>query len=117
MTFYDSTGRAVAYTDDRETIYLFSGEPVAYLFEGMVYTFKGSRIGFYSNGWIRDNTGKCVFYTEHAIGGPIRPIRQIKPLKGIKGIKPIRSIRHTSLVRPMEQNVWSGLSGERFFIL
>lgn len=32
MTFYSREGAPIAYTEDNETIYLFTGEPVAYLY-------------------------------------------------------------------------------------
>ena len=41
MTFYDINGRAVAYRDDGESIYLFTGEPVAYIYGNLVYTYNG----------------------------------------------------------------------------
>ncbi len=116
MTLYDSNGRAVAYSDDGETIYLYSGYPVAYLFGKMVYAFSGNQLGTMNNGWIRDNRGLCVFFTEDAIGGPIRPRKQIKPIKGIKRIKPIKGIRHIPRIKPVDQNRWSNSSGERFFM-
>ena len=36
MTFYDSTGRAVAYTEDNENIFLFNGVRVAYKYGNLV---------------------------------------------------------------------------------
>ena len=56
-TFYDSNGRHVAYTEDDVHIYLFSGEPVAYLDNGSVYSFSGRHLGWFENGCIRDNNG------------------------------------------------------------
>lgn len=61
MTLYDYSGRAVAYSDDGETIYLFNGAPVAYFYGDMVYGFTGQQLGTIKNGWIRDNKGLCVF--------------------------------------------------------
>lgn len=115
MTFYDCFGRAVAYSDDNETIYLFNGMPVAYFYGDMVYEFRGQQLGTIKNGWIRDNRGLCVFFTENACGGPAKPVKQIMPIKSVKRIKPLKSVRHMPYAKPMDQNGWSNLSGERFF--
>ena len=116
MTLYDYTGRAVAYSDDGETIYLFNGAPVAYFYRDMVYGFGGQQLGTIRNGWIRDHRGYCVFFTDNSVGGPVKPIKQIKPIKCVKQIKPIKHIRHVPYVRAVDQIGWSNLSGESFFL-
>lgn len=80
MTLYDYSGRAVAYSDDGETINLFNGMPVAYIYGDMVYGFRGQQLGIIKNGWIRDNSGLCAFFTENAYDGPAKPAKQIKPI-------------------------------------
>ncbi len=116
MTLYDSSGRAVAYCDDGDTIYLFNGVPVAYFFGEKIYEFRGRHLGSISNGWIRDNKGSCVFFTENAIGGPKRPLKQIKPIKNVKHVKPVKGVRHAPYIKPIDKISWSNLSGERFFL-
>ncbi len=116
MTLYDYSGRAVAYSDDGETIYLFNGIPVAYFYGSNVFGFKGHQLGTINNGWIRDNSGLCVFFTENAYGGPVKPIKHIKPVKGVKHVKPVKSIRHTSSQKSTDKIGWSTMSGERFFL-
>ena len=59
MVFYNSTGRAVAYTDDNENIFLFNGIPVAYFYGNLVYSYRGVQLGRFENGWIRDKKGCC----------------------------------------------------------
>lgn len=116
MTFYSSTGRAVAYCDDGEHIFLYTGEPVAYLYSGAIYGYNGGFYGWFENGWIRDLNGYCVFFTEDADGsGPIEPIKNICPIKGIEGIKPIKLIRQIEPIKSINQIGWSDLSGEQFF--
>ena len=117
MTFYDSTGRAVAYTEDNENIYLYSGTPVAYLYGNLVYNYKGTQLGIFENGWIRDKRGNCAFFTDVARGsGPIKPIKQVKPVKGLKQLRPIKGIRHIPVVKAIASLSWSSLSDERFFL-
>ena len=77
--------------------------------------FDGYHLGRLKNGWIRDNKGFCVFFTENAIGGLIKPLKQLMPIKSIKRIKPIKSIRHIPCIKPIDQLAWSNLSVEQFF--
>lgn len=116
MTFYDSNGIAVAYSEDNENIYLYNGKPVAYLFNGLVYRFNGTQLGRFENGWVRDKMGYCVFFTENAKGnGPIKPAKHIKPIKEAKQIKPIKRIRHVPAIKVANNLTWSSFSGLSFF--
>ena len=116
MTFYNSEGRAVAYTEDNEHIYLFNGIPVGYFWGDLIYSFGGKQLGRFENGWIRDKKGLCVFFTENAQGsGPIRPVKHVRPVKGVKRIKPIKGIRQIASVKAANLMGWSSISGERFF--
>lgn len=49
ITFYNKNGKAIAYLSERddETIYLFNGTLVAYIYDCCVYSFKGKHIGWY----------------------------------------------------------------------
>ena len=60
-TFYDRNGKPIAYTEDDEYIFLFTGEPVAYLYDNTVYGYNGRQFGWFENGWVRDLHGSCVF--------------------------------------------------------
>ncbi len=71
MTLCDQTGQPIAYVEDDGSIYLFSGEPIAYLDGGSVWSYSGKHLGWFDSGLIRDNSGDTVFFTENASGGPI----------------------------------------------
>ena len=115
MIFYNEHGKAIAFSDDNEHIYLFSGQPVAYIFEDAVYNFNGKQLGWLERGWVRDLNGCCVFFSENANGsGPIKLIKQITPIKPIKQILPIKSIRNIKKIKPINQSSWSTLSGTFF---
>lgn len=116
MTFYSREGAPIAYTEDNETIYLFTGEPVAYLYEDAVYSFNGKQLEWFENGWIRDLSGYCVFFTENATGsGPIKPVKHVCPVKSVKHIKPIKSVRKVKRIKAIKQLGWSNLKGVLFF--
>ena len=114
-TFYDSNGSPIAYTEDNEDIFLYSGMPVAYLSDNSVYAYSGRHLGWFDNGWIRDNGGFCTFFTEEASGGPMKPMKQMKPMKGMKGMKPMKGMKQMKPMKPMDQLSWSSLSGVQFF--
>lgn len=116
MVFYDNHGRPTAYTEDDEHIYLFTGEPVAYLHTDAVYSYSGKQLGWFRDGWIRDLNGNCVFFTENTTGsGPLKPLKQLKPLKSLKRLKPLKALRELKRLRPLNRLSWSKLSGKQFF--
>jgi hypothetical protein len=115
ITFYNRQGGPTCYAIDDGHIYLFNGQPVAYFYEDSLYSYEGTHLGRYSNGWIRDNNGQCVFFNSDAKGGPIKPIKGIEPIKGIKGIKPIKGIKQIKPIKPIDSLSWSELSNDNFF--
>src|SRR5690606_531120 len=60
VPFVDDEGEYIAYLDTQrdDTIYLWSGEPVAYLYSSgtglLVYSFAGRHLGWYEDGILRD---------------------------------------------------------------
>ena len=64
ISIFDKSGNAQAYISKDLTIYLWSGEPVAYLNNSNdlwhVYGFNGKHLGWYINGIIYDNDGNAV---------------------------------------------------------
>lgn len=116
MVFYDNHGRPTAYTEDDIHIYLFTGEPVAYLDRDAVYGFNGHQFGWFENGWIRDLDGYCVFFTENATGsGPIKPVKHVCPVKCVKRVKPVKHIKRVRRIKAVKKLNWSQLSGVVFF--
>ncbi len=115
ITFYNQNGQPIAYTKDETHIFLFSGEPVAYFRNDSVYSYSGRHLGRFEDGWIRDNNGDCVFFTDFATGGPIKPTRRIKPIKSVKRVKPLKSVRQIKPIKPIKSLKWSLRSSEEFF--
>lgn len=115
ISFYDKNGKPIAYSEDDVHIFLFTGEPRAYIDGISIYSYPGKHIGWFIDGWIRDHSGNCVMFSEKASGGPIKPIKQIKPIKGIKQIKPIKRIKQIKPILPIKSLSWSNVSGIVFF--
>ncbi|WP_432419754.1 4-fold beta flower protein [Baekduia alba] len=117
VTFYDSRGEVVAYkSGGADAMFLWNGTPVAILSDQSVYTFSGRHIGWFIDGWIRDHSGGCVYFTEGASGGPARPARAARPARGARSARPARGARQARPARPARQVSWSPLSvGPAFF--
>jgi hypothetical protein len=120
MTFYDRSGKPVAYTEDDVHIFLYSGYPVGYLYDGSVYSYSGRHLGTLRTGWIRDHAGACVFFTdftEDAMnGGPPLPAKLVKPPKLLKKPKPAKGRREAPPPRADDAAEWSAHLAEKFFI-
>ena len=120
-TLYNSGGRAIAYIDDDgQSIYLFRGEPVAWLSVDRVYSYSGGYLGWVQEGWVQegwvfDRSGNRAFFTSEASGGPARPARSARPARGARGARPARGARRAAPARPARRSVWSSLSGVMFF--
>ena len=94
---------------------MFDGKPVAYFHKNSIYTFQGSHIGRFEDGWIRDNDGYCVFFTPDAKGGPIKPVKRVKPVKSVKQVKPVKSVKQIAPVKKVNKLSWSSYSTSDFF--
>ena len=117
MTFYEHSGKPIAYTEDDVHIFLYTGYPVGYLFDDSVYSYSGRHLGTVRMGWIRDHAGNGVFFTDEALnGGPPLPQKQVKPPKLLKKPKPLKGRREAPPPRAEETAEWSAHSSERFFI-
>lgn len=117
MIFYNCKGDPIAYTDDDIDIFLFSGDPVAYITGEDIYNYKGKCIGWYDNGWVRDLQGNCVFYTENvSTSGLFRPLKKPVPIKVFKKTRPIKELRDARQLKPAKLLSWSKLSSEAFFM-
>ena len=103
LDFYDSQGRPYAYSDDGETIYSFSGVPIAYISNDSIYSFSGKHLGYFNNGIIRDKHGDSLLFTDGASGGPMKPMKRMKPMKGMKRMKPMKGIKEMNDRELIEQ--------------
>lgn len=112
----DSDGNFVAYIDtDRDSsIFLWSGEPVAYLYPSganiLVYSFAGQHLGWYESGILRDLDGDAVGSRSGVLNTPTR----VKPVKGIQRILPFKGVRQVARVRPVFSNYYSNQPLDRF---
>lgn len=101
ISLFDASGNATAYIDtaDELTVYLWSGEPVAYLVsdkpgEFHVYGFNGGHLGWFINGVLWDHDGNASCAVKEAMGSvpfePYKAYKQYKPYKAYKEYAPYR---------------------------
>lgn len=118
QTFFDRQGSPIAYSDDKKTIYLFSGKAAAFIEKGSVYAFGGKHLGTLQRGWLRDNDGHAVFFTEKATRvGPPKPVMRAEPLKNVKKPPRAKGLRQRISQKPAARRTWSQHSGPQFFDL
>lgn len=112
ITIFNQAGDATAYLDTDDTaftIYLWGGEPVAYIEEGRgdtlsIYSFPGQHLAWLEDGIIWDHAGDAVGFLEGSLGGVTT---RIEPIKGIKKIKPIKGVRELEPIKPIFSYSWS----------
>ena len=114
VAFFDSHRRAAAYLDagDGRTVYLWSGEPVAYLLEDSIYGFNGKHLGWYTNGMIFDHEGYVVVSPAVAFRKPVEPA----PARGLKGQTPSKRQQESKPLQPTLGGAWSDFSASEFFL-
>ena len=107
ISLFDKEGEAIAYIAEDMTIYLWDGDPVAYLSNSNntwhVYGFNGNHLGWYIKGIVYDNDGDAVGAQKNATN----MITSIEGIKGIKSIKPIKSIKEIAPIKPILSSSWS----------
>lgn len=77
------------HIDDGDTIYTFTGIPIAYISDDSIYSFSGRYIGYFNGGIIRDRYGDSLLFTDGASGGPMK---LMKPMKSMKKMKPMKGM-------------------------
>lgn len=115
LEFFDRSGSATAYSPDGTNLYLWSGEPVAYLAEGRVYSFRGKLLGWFEAGWLTDLQNMPSLFSAGATGGPVKPVRKVKPVKSVRRVLPVKSVRSVAKVRPVRSLSWSPVSNAAYF--
>jgi len=115
-TFWDSHGNAVAYLDDdRESVYLEDGTPVAWISGQVIYSYNGKLLGWIEEGWVFGPDGKCVLFTERAQPGAIRPFRHPPGARDDQQHRPSRRVPESPRKRPERLHVWSATTPRNFF--
>jgi hypothetical protein len=113
ISIFDSSGEATAYidTNDEQNIYLWDGEPVAYLDHDSIYGFNGKHLGWISDGILYDHDGHAVGFLDGSTSRPTLP----EPIKGLQKLTPLKSLEELEPLQPLFQTQWE--SGLKYFLL
>jgi 4-fold beta-flower domain-containing protein len=111
----DRDGNALAYSDDGENLFLFTGVPVAFLDVGAVYSYRGELLGWFELGWLRDKNGDCMAFADDAVAGPHKPRLRPFPPTNAKQPIPVRLRLDPRMLRPIYSNNWAEQSAMEFF--
>ena len=115
LILYDKIGTPMAYIDDKDHIFSFTGEALAYINDISVYNYEGKHLGFFKDGWIRDNTGKCVLFIKGAMNGPKKRTQDIYPVITKKANIPIKKPKEFVKIKLKSKQEWSDLTVKEFF--
>lgn len=119
VTLYDENKDAIAYIDyeDESVIYLFEGEPVAYIEPGgQVYGFNARLLGWYSDGVLYDKTCYAVGAKHGIVRGGINTVAtHLERIKGIKQVKPEKPVKGDAFEPPVLKDSWSETTLTEFF--
>jgi hypothetical protein len=117
LSLFNPYGKATAYIVEDLTIYLWSGEPVAYLREDddesfHVYGFNGKHLGWFVGGAVYEHNGKAVGAVKEAFREPLDYV----PFKDFRQYKPFKDFKEYAPIRPKLENVWSNIPFIRFLM-
>ena len=98
IALFTATGHPVAYIapDEDNVIYLWSGEPVAYIEDEHVYGFNGNPLGWFEDDIIWDHSGRKVGFTHNTL--PV--VAAAEPFKGFKQPQPFKAFQQLAPFQP-----------------
>jgi hypothetical protein len=116
MYFYDSTGAPCCFSPDSSTLYLWNGQPAAYVQNNVVFAFGGRHLGWYSAGWLFDRQNRPALFTLDASGGPTRPtIKQSGPKAAMPKQAPMPGQQQMPAMRGAPSRTWSPVANASYF--
>ncbi len=112
LTFFNKTGKAILFTNNKKDIFSFSGIPVGYIQNNSVYAYFGAHLAWFLDGWILNHGGEALFFPKNAVGDLGRPAVQSIPNRPAPQTPPNKRSRASAPSRPVKRNVWSDASDD-----
>ena len=109
IAIFNSRGRAIAFLEvgEDQTIYMWSGKPVAYLHkenkEQHIYGFNGKHLGWYEEGILYTHDGDAIGLIE----GAMTVFTEFEPIKGFKRFKPSKNFKEFPPFKPFFSKYFS----------
>jgi hypothetical protein len=86
---FDQEGVTASWLNDNSVIHDLDGEAVAFVRANAVYDYDGEQLGWFQNGFSRDDAGDAIAFMNGHVGGPLPPLHELPPLPPIPAIPPI----------------------------
>ena len=98
ITIYNKKGIPCAYlaTEDDHTIYLWNGQPVAYLDNENIYGFNGKHLGWFKRRVMYDKNGLRIGFTTITCPSAL----QVKTKKSAKKTKTVKTTKTAPTKEP-----------------
>lgn len=104
---YGRCGTVIGWIED-DVLFDMTGRWNAFIDDDTVYTFKGTVLGFYEDGWFRDPRGDAVAFTAgHGDEGPVAPVIEPAPLPPALDCPPLSPTPMEFPVSPIASVEWS----------
>ena len=109
IAIFNSRGKAIAFLEvgEDQTLYMWSGKPVAYLHkenkEQHLYGFNGKHLGWYEEGILYTHDGDAIGFIE----GAMTIFTEFEPIKGFKRFKPYKSFKEFPPFKPFFSKYFS----------
>ena len=99
LIIFNRNGSPKVYVSEG-VFYDYGDRPLAFLDDKSIVSYSGKHLGWFHDGYVRDEHGDAVGFSEGARGGPITPIPAIPPIP---------------LIPPIFSFSWSSRTLEEFF--
>lgn len=106
---YDQRGSVYAWLHLNGHICGLEGENLAFVDGDSVYDWYGKHVGWWQDGYIRDDNGAIAMFTEEAKNlGFTMPMLQHRPPHPIKPLSPHKPVESLKPSKPKRLVAWSG---------
>jgi len=108
-TLFNRFGKPEINLDTKGSFVSFTGKRLGFLIRDSVYTYKGTHIGWFENGVLRDPWGNVVGFGDNPndYPMPLLPFKQFKPLASFPGLEPLRPVTSIPPIKPLKSFNWS----------
>jgi hypothetical protein len=115
QALFERTGHPIAYIadDGEDSVYLWSGDAVAYVLEGRVFGWNGRHLGFFVNGLVCDVGGRVVGSTAARCPGPVHA----EPVKFTRREKRRKYSRYEASAFPTVSGEWASQSLKSLLVM
>ena len=110
---FDIDGRTVAWLDDG-LVRDLDGYAVAFIRGSALYNYNGVQLGFFIDGYFREDEGNAVALIADAHGKPLLPVFRPSPMQPDLHEPPPSPVPEALAIPPISTTFWSDLEWDDF---